>query len=59
MGSDEKPDVVDQERELREREQAIKEHDSHERNPEDQAGDSLDAERRPAPPGPEAQQPRG
>jgi hypothetical protein len=60
MASDETRDVVDQERAMREREQASKERDPHERSPDERAGDPLDdSERQPAPPGPEAQQPRG
>jgi hypothetical protein len=60
MATGEKPDAVDRERELRQREQATKEQDPHERNPEAGSGDPLaDDERKPAPPGPEAQQPRG
>jgi hypothetical protein len=59
MPSDETPDAVEREREMREHEQAAKERDPHESR-DAGADDSLDDdERRPAPPGPEAQQPRG
>jgi hypothetical protein len=60
MPTDETPDAVERERELREREQATKQQDPHERDPEAGSDDPLDDdERKPAPPGPEAQQPRG
>jgi hypothetical protein len=60
MPTDETRDVADQERELREREQAAKEQEPHERAPGERAGDPMEEdERKPAPPGPEAQQPRG
>jgi len=60
MPTDETPDVVDRERAMRERERATKDRDPHERSPEARSGDPFDEdERKPAPPGPEAQQPRG
>ena len=60
MPTDDTPDAVERERELRERERATKEHDPHERDPGARSGDPLeDDERKPAPPGPGAQQPRG
>ena len=62
MSTDESRDAVQEERELREREREAKEHDPHERDPVAGSGDPLDEEadeRKPAPPGPEAQQPRG
>jgi hypothetical protein len=60
MPDDEAQDALDRERQLREREQAVRERDRHERVP-DRTADPLedDEERKPAPPGPEAQQPRG
>ena len=62
MSTEETPDAVERERELREREQEAEERDRHERGPTAGTGDPLDEEsdeRKPAPPGPEAQQPRG
>jgi len=61
MPTDDTPDALEEERRLREREQAVKEQDPHERGPGAGSGDPLadDDERKPTPPGPEAQQPRG
>jgi hypothetical protein len=61
MPDDEAQGALDRERQMRERERAVRERDPHERAPERAADDPLedDEERKPAPPGPEAQQPRG
>lgn len=60
MPSDDRPGLAEKEREMREREQATKDQAAHERSPGERDGDPLDEDRRkPAPPGPEAQQPRG
>jgi hypothetical protein len=62
MPTDDTPDALEEERRLREREQAVSEKDPHERPPSAGSGDPLDdddEERKAAPPGPEAQQPRG
>jgi hypothetical protein len=60
MQPDETENVADEAQRAREHEQEAKKHDSHERDPTAPSGDPLDDdERKPAPPGPEAQQPRG
>jgi hypothetical protein len=60
MPTDETPDAVEQEREVRERERATREQEPHERSPDERADDPYDEDaRKPAPPGPESQQPRG
>jgi hypothetical protein len=61
MPTDETPDAVDKERRLRAEEEETKEQVPHERDPGARSGDPFeeDDESKPAPPGPEAQQPRG
>jgi hypothetical protein len=48
--------AAETERKLREHEREARRRDSDEESPEGEAGEAAD---RPAPPGPEAQQPRG
>jgi hypothetical protein len=52
-----RPDAIEEERELREQEEAVKEHEPAEREPGERAEGDADADR-PAPPG-NVQQPRG
>jgi hypothetical protein len=54
--TDRNDDVAETERKLREHEREARERESHERRPQEDSSPGSD---RPAPPGPESQQPRG
>jgi hypothetical protein len=53
--TDNRDDAADTERKLREHEQEARRREGHEQDPESE----REAQDRPAPPGPESQQPRG
>jgi hypothetical protein len=54
--ADRDDDIAETQRKLREHEQEAREREGHERGPDEGGARSAD---RPAPPGPESQQPRG